>query len=94
MPNSKRISLCGSESTKRAFVGAFPTVEHFLTSDEKALDNQGMSGEDQDLVQQAPLQYLREEVLPGTVSGLDLFHSDVLVSTGCEYDCRNSRFVG
>lgn len=89
MPKSKRVPLCGSEGTKHAFVSAFPTVEHFLTSDEHALDNRGLSHEEQDLVQRAPLQYLREEVLPDIVSGLDLFQRDVLISTGCEYDVKD-----
>lgn len=86
MPKSKHVALSGSSSLSQAFQKEFPTIEQFLTSEQRFPRLEDTSnGETRENIESEPLEYLREHVMPDVVSGLDLAESDVIISTGCEY---------
>ncbi|GMH42880.1 hypothetical protein BSKO_10799 [Bryopsis sp. KO-2023] len=73
MPQTRRgrVALDGPPSLVESFRAAFPTIEHYLTSDEREVG-----------VRPA-LAFLEAYALPPVVSGVDLPGSLVLLSTGC-----------
>lgn len=86
MPKSMNVVLSASSSLRQAFQREFPTIEHFLTSEQRFPRLEDTSnGKTGDNIVSEPLEYLREQVMPDVVSGLDLAESDVIISTGCEY---------
>eukprot|EP00803_Ostreobium_quekettii_P006648 evm.model.scf_534.8 EVM.evm.TU.scf_534.8 scf_534:44241-45458(-) len=93
MPPTKRIRLQAGDSAAEAFCGAFPTIEHFLTTTEEdwkrgsGNKSRTIQGQSTDLYE-IGIQYLEDHVAPPVISGTALLKSlqttSKLLSTGCE----------